>query len=174
MLDNMQEEEWKIIEDFPDYQVSTLGRVKGGRWGHIKKLSENTYGYKIISLYDTSKRRITKSVHRLVASTFIPNPENKPCIDHINRVRDDNRICNLRWVTHKENEDNKERGVLGEKYIHLHKSKRHITQYYRVTLENRPIFKTLEEAIAYRDTILNQTPASPSTFLTYSSSLTSL
>ena len=42
-------------------------------------------------------------LHRLIAENFIPNIENKPCVDHINGKRDDNRIENLRWCTHKEN-----------------------------------------------------------------------
>lgn len=45
-------------------------------------------------------------IHRLVADTFIPNPENKPTVDHINRIRTDNRIENLRWATHREQRDN--------------------------------------------------------------------
>jgi hypothetical protein len=47
-----------------------------------------------------------KLVHRLIAKAFIPNNHNKPCIDHINRVRNDNRIRNLRWVTPMENSNN--------------------------------------------------------------------
>lgn len=43
------------------------------------------------------------SVHRIVASAFIPNPKNLPCVDHINAIRNDNRAQNLRWVTHREN-----------------------------------------------------------------------
>lgn len=47
-----------------------------------------------------------KTIHRLVAETFIPNPNNLPCIDHINTIRTDNRIENLRWCTHEENMNN--------------------------------------------------------------------
>lgn len=53
-----------------------------------------------------------KGVHRLVAQTFLPNSENKPTVDHINRDTTDNRLCNLRWATHSEQRDNSSQ-VLG-------------------------------------------------------------
>jgi hypothetical protein len=152
-------EEWRLIQDFPEYEVSNLGRVKGGRWGHIKKPIVDRDGYTRVNLY---KNKIAKlcAIHRLVASAFLNNSENKPDIDHINRIKDDNHIDNLRWVTKKENEDNKPRGSSGEKYITFQDKK-----YFRVTIGERKTFKTLKEAIAYRDSILHQTslPTSSST-----------
>lgn len=59
-----------------------------------------TYGclsYKVIGI-----SRKNYSIHRLVAETFLPNPDSKPTVDHINRCRDDNRVSNLRWATHHE------------------------------------------------------------------------
>ena len=58
-------------------------------------------GYRIVEIDDKKYR-----VHRLIAEAFIPNPENKPYVDHINRNKADNRVVNLRWVTPKENNEN--------------------------------------------------------------------
>lgn len=57
--------------------------------------------------YKTQWYGRTILVHRLVAELFIPNPDNKPCVDHINHNRLDNRVENLRWVTAKENANNR-------------------------------------------------------------------
>lgn len=106
-------EEWRCVKDFPYYLVSSLGRVKSlprDSKGVVKyRIAEkilrtiiNNHGYKWVNLYNGTKRK-SCYVHRLVAEAFIPNPENKPNIDHINTDTLDNRVENLRWVTQKEN-----------------------------------------------------------------------
>ena len=147
-------EEWKEVTEYPGYLVSSLGRVKGRRWKNILKTSPDLEGYPRVSLHKDG-RQYRRGVHQLVAAAFIENSGHKPHIDHINRDKADNRVCNLRWATAKENEDNKPRGICGEKYITEQRRKTGWAVYYRVTIGNRPLFKTLEEAIQARDTILN-------------------
>ena len=101
---------WKEIEGYSNYMISNLGRVKSLNYNRTKKekiMKFNTHpnGYLMIMLSKNNKQKVFP-IHRLVAEHFIPNPENKPCIDHINTIRTDNRVDNLRWVTHKENMNN--------------------------------------------------------------------
>ncbi len=111
------EEIWKPIKGFEGfYEVSNMGNVRSidrvvkrgngtiNRKSKFMSLfcSDATHGYSLVNLYMNGKM-YPRKVHRLVAEAFIPNPENKPCIDHINAIRNDNRVQNLRWVTYKEN-----------------------------------------------------------------------
>lgn len=98
---------WKPIEKYPDYMVSNQGRVKSLKNGKEKVLKCCKYKdeYLSINLCKNGKQKLHK-IHRLVAEAFIPNPDNKPCIDHINTIKNDNRVDNLRWVTNKENSNN--------------------------------------------------------------------
>ena len=102
---------WKDIEGYEGYyQISNEGRVKSlnyNKTGKEKTLCSvlDKYGYYTIGLHKEGncKRYL---VHRLVAEAFIPNEYNKPCIDHINTVRTDNRVENLKWTTVIENNNN--------------------------------------------------------------------
>tara|TARA_R110000744_G_scaffold3002_1_gene11813 strand:+ start:253 stop:720 length:468 start_codon:yes stop_codon:yes gene_type:complete len=91
------------VDGFPSYVIHPCGtilRIYKNKTKEMKPSKQN--GYMRVSLYKDVKRK-TFYIHRLLALHFIPNPENKPCIDHINGIRDDNRLENLRWVTNKEN-----------------------------------------------------------------------
>ena len=101
----MEEEIWKEIEGFDNYQISNLGRVKNIKFDRYVKPLVGNRGYVHVNLYKDGKMK-RLSLHRLLAIAFIPNTENKPCIDHINTDRSDNRIENLRWATRKENHNN--------------------------------------------------------------------
>lgn len=107
----MAEEIWKDIENYEGkYQVSSLGRVKSLdylRTGEERILRQYKQkgGYLFVILCKNNKVK-KFLVHRLVALAFIDNPDCKEEIDHINTISDDNRACNLRWTTHKENSNN--------------------------------------------------------------------
>jgi len=114
-VDNLKNEYWKNIKDFEGlYQVSNYGRVKSLKRetnnhycykDRILKAGKNSNGYYIVILCKDHKKH-TKKVHILVAKAFIPNPLNKPCVDHDKPVEKNycnNCVYNLRWATLKEN-----------------------------------------------------------------------
>ena len=93
---------WKKIERNDNYSINRQGQVRNDRTGRIKKptLNKNNQ-YLMIDLYKNNKpEKIT--IHRLVAEAFIPNPEGKLTVDHIDGVRQNNAIDNLRWATYSE------------------------------------------------------------------------
>ena len=117
----MIEEVWKDVVGYEDrYQVSNIGRVRSKdivlhksdgktefRKGRIVKLELTKTGYtQYLFSNGTGNPRKLMLIHRVVAMAFIPNTENKPNIDHINTIRNDNRVENLRWCTQSENNRN--------------------------------------------------------------------
>lgn len=97
-----QEEVWKPIENFALYEVSSIGRIRNKETGHIKNPGIGKRGYPVVSLRANGKMYL-KTVHTIFARAFIPNPENKPFINHINGIKTDYSIENLEWTTAKEN-----------------------------------------------------------------------
>lgn len=90
------------IDNFPNYEITRDGKVYN-KDGKLLKQEETRKGYLRVSLNNETLKRKRESVHRLVAETFIPNPNNYSQVDHINENKKDNRVENLRWVTPLEN-----------------------------------------------------------------------
>lgn len=93
---------WKDVPGYIGlYKVSNYGRVKSVNKQLVLKTCGSGNRYKTVALCNGMRK--TFRVHRLVAAAFIPNPDNKPCIDHIDGDRANNHADNLRWVTYLEN-----------------------------------------------------------------------
>jgi len=156
MLRIIMEEVWKQIDGYENYSVSNLGKVRGPRRVLVPFVSN--CGYEIVSLRKDGLSP-KKSVHRLIAEAFVENPDNNPVVDHINRIKTDNRAENLRWVTHSENSMNtpcRTREMFG---LRWHKRG---SGYYEIRFGKKGneksygIAHTLEEAKQKRDEVLRQ------------------
>ena len=109
---------------------------------------------KIVDLCKDGERK-HHQLHRLIAKTFIPNPDNKPHIDHINTIKSDNRIKNLRWVTRSENmlneltrKHNSERQI-GRKLTDEWKA--NISNHHKQAIQNGTMLVKVEHLEQYRE-----------------------
>ena len=93
--------QWKTIKRHPQFEVSSIGEIRHKKFKRLRKF-RNTRGYLQVALR-TNGTLESFQVHRLVAENFLPEYDSKKDVDHINRVRDDNRVENLRMMTRKEN-----------------------------------------------------------------------
>jgi hypothetical protein len=123
----MDSEIFVPIRDYPNYQISNFGRVKNGS-GQILKHFSDKDGYLRLKIYNEDGGKNFK-LHRLVSLHFIPNPNNKPYVDHIDHNKTNNHISNLRFCTHQENHFNTKK-INKETYsrfkgvsFHKHKNK---------------------------------------------------
>ena len=139
-------EEWRDCLGFRNsYQVSNLGRVRN----KVKVLSANYCGAYLAVSMDNSRRYI----HKVVAAAFLPNPDGLPEIDHINRIKEDNRVENLRWVSKSGNAVNREQREAQSGYNNIQRTKEGTwrVNIRRKDFEFRKTFKTLQEAIQARN-----------------------
>jgi hypothetical protein len=101
----MELENFQDIIDFPNYKINENGDIYSKKRNRLMK-KKIFNGYSRIGLRRDNKS-YTKSIHRLLGIQYLPNPDNLPCIDHINRIRLDNNLNNLRWVSYSTNSKNK-------------------------------------------------------------------
>jgi NUMOD4 motif-containing protein/HNH endonuclease len=126
----MENEIWKGVLGWENrYEVSSIGRVRsvereGKHYSGSKSLWKSKMlkfninrGYKHVLLYRSEFDKQRTGVHRLVAAAFIPNPDNKPTVNHINCNPGDNRVENLEWATYKEQQDHAAKS--GHRYMTL-------------------------------------------------------
>jgi hypothetical protein len=96
-----KKEEWKTIPNFSKYLASSLGRIKTTKNRILLGYYQN--GYKIVKVTNDTNKRCSVGMHRLVALAFIPNPLNLQTVNHIDKIRDNNCLDNLEWLSVKDN-----------------------------------------------------------------------
>lgn len=101
--------ERRAVAGFPAYEVSADGRVFSTRKNTDRELRAalDAKGYLCLTICDGRERRRSVRVHRLVAETFIPNPDGLPCVRHLDGNPRNNGVGNLAWGTYQQNEDDK-------------------------------------------------------------------
>lgn len=100
--------EQKDLQEFNNHTIDKLGRIYSKKSKKYLKLFSDKDGYNTIVLKYNGKRNYLR-VGRLVAKAFIPNPNNHIEIDHVNRIRDDDRVENLRWISHSDQMKNRKK-----------------------------------------------------------------
>lgn len=147
-------EQWKPIDENPNYEVSSMGNVRRVGKEVVLKKMENSGGRYCIDLGRDMKMRL---ISRLVAKAFVPREDGKDEVDHKNRNCKDDRAENLRWVNRSENLQNtKDRGTkTGERCIY----KTPVAYLVQIVRNSKVVyrknFNTLQEAIQNRNHFLN-------------------
>jgi hypothetical protein len=146
------------IVDYPNYLIYPDGKVSSKRFSQrYLQACVNNSGYYFVNLYKDGKG-IPHLIHRLIALHYIPNPENKREVDHINRDKSDNRVENLRWVDRSDNTQNvglRKDNKLGFKNICYHKKKNGYMYVKKIRGKRyEKYFKRLTDALCYKYIII--------------------
>lgn len=103
-LEDLEGEIWREIPNYPKYEISNYSRVKSHKFNREKILKQNfPRGYYCVTIFNKECRKVQKPVHRLMAETFIPNPNNLPQVNHRDENKKHNLILNLEWCTNSYN-----------------------------------------------------------------------
>ena len=153
---NTEKEVWKDVVGYEGlYEVSSLGRVKSLRRNIIMK-QKKVKGYNMLNLTKAGKQK-GETVSRLVGRAFIPNPENKPQINHIDENKQNNHVDNLEWVTAKENSNHGTRTsrVINNLERTSEKQKTPIAMIDKDTGELIKVFNSIQSAFRFLGDIPN-------------------
>jgi hypothetical protein len=145
------------INGYPNYLIYNDGRVYSKYYNKLKKSYQCKKGYCRLNLYNGKEKKFL--VHRLVALHYIPNPNNYPEVDHIDRNTQNNHVSNLRWCNREMNCNNTNITTnTGEKYIRYIENG--IYKYYVICKKKKFRISlncnkhTLQDAINVRDSLL--------------------
>ena len=144
----MDEEVWKTIPISLKYEASSHGRIRNKKVGNFLKQFPTPKGYRRVGIKGTHGEAITVLVHRLVAITFIPNPENKPTVNHKKHGGSNNHVSNLEWFSHKQQNGHKRKRKLNAQEIGFKElwGKRKIWKCDKVTGDKLEMFETVRDA----------------------------
>ena len=139
-------EQWASIDYYKNYQVSWWGRVRNGKTGRILKPGLDGQGYHHVSLNRKGQSK-THKIHILVAREWVPNPDGKRCVDHIDGNKLNNHYENLRYATHSENSRTMKRHTDGSSIykgvsVHTQSKKWHA----RIMISGKPVSLGLFES----------------------------
>lgn len=141
-------EVWKAYPKCNEYLISSKGRVKTAKTDRILKLCEDARGYERVALFKYVRDRRFK-VHRLVAETFIANPDNKPQVNHKDGNKKNNSAENLEWVTNTENFEHSVANGLREGHKRFCDGKKVAIEAISATTGERIQFESITAAKAY-------------------------